>query len=293
MRFAYPSQKLQDWLSQQWCICTGRRVDPSEISWLMGPYGNVDVIEDRYVDLLASKESLEIRKNKSGFGLLDSIDDLNLAESDAATLRNEIVEFYEKTLNYEFEVWSQWCQFFRPFGGLISRLYSRRLQQLNLPLNPLDTAPGIRSQIYKLVNPKTESVKYTIWYRHLKLNQQVIYSGVYSHCTIPDGRTCLKVVFPLPRGNATVIMSVAVTQDGSLRLVSEGKEFGDPGFYFLLEDSRGNHWARYIPSFHESITVYVDNEHILRANHILNLWGTKALQIHYKVNPISIGSPIN
>ena len=197
-----------------------------------------------------------------------------------------MIDFYEKTIDYEFEIWSQWCQVFRPFGGLISRLYSRRLQQLNLPLNPLDTAHGLRSQIYKLINPKTNDVKYTIWYRHLKSNEQVIYSGVYSHCKLPNGKTCLKIIFPLPRGNATVIMDICVTKDGAFQLSSKGTRFGDAGFYFLLKDSRDNHWARYIQSFQESITVYVDNEGVMRADHILTLWGVRTLQIHYKISPI-------
>lgn len=291
MAFAYPSQRLQDWLSQQWCICTGRRLTSNDAIWLTGPYGNVDIIEDQYVDLLAAAENLVIRKNEPGCGLLASIGVLNLPGSDIARLRPEIVDFYEHTLNYQLEVWSQWCPFFRPFAGLIARLYSRRLQQLNLPLDPLDTALGIRSQIYKIIDPRTSEVKYTVWYRHLKSNQHVIYSGIYSHCTIPDGRTCVKVVFPLPRGNATVIMSVAVGQDGSLKLISRGTKFGDPGFYFLLQDSRGRHWTKYIPSFHESISVYVDDECTLRADHILNLWGTKALQLHYKMSPVFQRNP--
>ena len=287
MAFAYPSQRLQDWLSQQWCICTGRRLTSSEATWLTGPYGNVDIIEDQYVGLLAAAENLVIKKNEPGSGLLPSISVLNLSQGDAARLRPEIADFYEHTLNYQLEVWSQWCQFFRPFAGLIARLYSRRLQQLNLPLDPLDTAFGIRSQIYKIVDPRTSESKYTVWYRHLKANEHVIYSGIYSHCTIPDGRTCVKVVFPLPRGNATVIMSVAVGKNGSLQLISRGRKFGDPGFYFLLQDSKGQHWTKYIPSFHESITVYVDDERTLRADHILNLWGSKALQLHYKMSPVS------
>ena len=292
MAFAYPSQRLQDWLSQQWCICTGRRVTAHDATWLTGPYGNVDVIEDQYVGLLAAAENLVVKKNEPGSGLLASIGVLNLAESDAARLRPEIVDFYEHTLNYQLEVWSQWCQFFRPFAGLIARLYSRRLQQLNLPLDPLDTALGIRSQIYTLVDPRTGEIRYTVWYRHLKANQHVIYSGIYAHCTLPDGRTCVKVVFPLPRGNATVIMSVAVDQDGSLKLLSRGTKFGDPGFYFLLQDAKGRHWTKYLPSFQETITVYVDNESTLRANHILNLWGTKALQLHYKMSPVIHSNPI-
>ena len=253
---------------------------------LMGPYGNVDIIEDKYVELLAAAENLVIKKNEPGCGLLEWIGVLNLSAADVAALRPEIVDFYEHTLDYQLEVWSQWCPFFRPFAGIIARLYSRHLQQLNLPLDPLDTAFGIRSQIYKLADPQSNVTKYTVWYRHLKSNGHVIYSGIYAHCTIPDGRTCVKVVFPLPRGNATVIMSVAVGPNGALKLISKGTRFGDPGFYFLLQDAKGRHWTKHIPSFHESITVYVDEESILRADHILNLWGTKALHLHYKMSPV-------
>ena len=285
MSIAKPSQRLQDWISQQWCIVTGRRVEPDEIPWLMGPFGNVDGIEDRYVDLLASSENLVVRKNEPDFGLLESVDVLNLSEHDLSVLRTEIVDFYEHTLNYEFEVWSQWQPMFKPFAGLIAQLYSKRIGQLNLPLNPIDTARGMQSQIYKLVDQKTGRTRYTVWYRHLQSSGQVIYSGVYSYCTIPDGRTCLKITFPLPQGNATVVMGVKVEPDGSLLLSAQGKEFGDPGFYFLLKDAKNHHWARYISTFNESITVFVDSEHVLRADHLMNLWGRKALHLHYRMNP--------
>lgn len=289
MTFSYPSQRFQDWLSQCWCIATGRRVDPKEIEWLMGPFGNVDVIEDRYVSGIAEREGLVLEKNEPGFGIIDSMDVLEIPPEERSKLHPEIVRFYEHTGDYEFEVWTQWCQFYRPFAGLLTRLYSRRLQQLNLPLTPMDTSRGIRSQIYKLVDPKTDEVRYTVWYRHLKSTQEVIYSGVYGYCRIPDGRTCLKVVFPLPRGNATVIMSVEVGDDGSLTFVSKGKRFGDPGFYFLLTDSKGRHHAKYLPTLQESIRVFVDEEGVLRADHILNLCRSKALHLHYRINPAAGG----
>jgi hypothetical protein len=291
MTFAYPSQRLQDWLSQQWCILTGHRFDPIADPWLTGPYGHVDVIEDSYVDALASNEGLVVQKNHAGTGLYDTIDALNVPKTTLDRVKPQVIDFYEHTLNYEFEVWSQWCQFYRPFAGLLARLYSRRLQQLNLPLDPLDTALGIRSQIYKLVDPRTGSTKYTIWYRHLKANGHVIYSGIYSHCKIPDGSTCLKVTFPLPRGNATVVMKIETDDDGGLTLISKGKKLGDPGFYFLLTDSKDRHWVRYIPSFHESIRVYVDREHVLRADHIVNVWASRALHLHYRINPIRPAGP--
>lgn len=291
MQFSYPSQRFQDWVSQCCCIATGRRVEPSEIPWLMGPFGNVDVIEDRYVSQIAEAESLTLLKNEPGSGIVDSMEVFELAPEARSRLRPEVVDFYEHTTDYEFEVWTQWCQFYRPFAGLLAMLYSKRLQQLNLPLAPLDTARGIRSQVYKLVDPASGDVRHTVWYRHLKSTNEVIYSGVYGHCRIPDGQVCLKVVFPLPRGNATVVMSVSVEDDGSLLLVSKGKRFGDPGFYFLLHNSRGRTFARYLPKFHESIRVFVDDEGVLRADHVLNLGWSKALHLHYRINPSARRAP--
>jgi hypothetical protein len=286
MRYSYPSQRLQDWLSQCACIATGRRIEPSKLDWLMGPFGNVDVIEDRYVEDLAKADGLTIEKNLPGMGILDPIDCLDLDQADRARVHPKIIHFYEHTLDYEFEVWTQWGQVYKPFAGLLVQMYSRRLQQLNLPLQPLDTSRGIRSQIYKLVDQGGHA-HHTIWYRHLKSTGEVIYSGIYGSCALPTGEKCLKVVFPLPRGNATVIMRPTVDESGALVLTSKGSQFGDPGFYFLLTNSRGKFYARYLPTLQESIRVFVDDEDVLRADHTLSLRKCKALHIHYRMNPIA------
>ena len=157
-----------------------------------------------------------------------------------------------------------------------------RLQQLNVPLKPLDTSRGIASEILKLKRADG-SIAYTIWYRVLKATGNVIYSGIYTTCRVPDGRTCIKVVFPLPRGSATVVMSIDVGEGGDLILRSEGDGFGSPGFYFLLRDSKGRHWAQYIKTFREKIHVYVDDDSVLRADHVLTLWGRRVLHLHCKV----------
>ena len=78
-------------------------------------------------------------------------------------------------------------------------------------------------------------------------------------------------------------MKAGITEQGGLDLVSSGREFGDPGFYFLLRDSKGRHWAQYIRSFRERIGVYVDEDGVLRADHTLSLWGLTALRLHYKI----------
>ncbi len=284
VRFAYPSQRFQDWLSQQWVILCGQRIDPDNTPWLMGPFGNVDTIADDFVARLASDEHLEVERDVKTGGLLPSMRDLALPESDYGRLCPAVIDFYENTTRYDLDLWIEWNAYFRPFGGLIRYLYSRRLKQLNLPLRPLEVSRGISSQVLRLRNPDSGDIKYTIWYRTLKSNGQVIYSGVYTNCTLPSGEVCVKAIFPLPRGNATVIMSPAVGPAGELRLASSGMKYGDPGFYFLLSDSKGGYWAQYIRSFREQIDVFVDEQDQLRAEHALTLWKRRVLEIHYKMN---------
>ena len=289
MRFGYPPQPIQDYISQRWVRLCGREIDADQCQWLVGPCGDVDLIADRFIMRLAHDENLRIERLASGAGLYETIDEMNMSAADLARLRPEIAGFYERTADYDLEVWSQWCMGFRPFGGMLQRIYSRRLQQLNVPLRPLDTSRGITSEILKLRDPVTGGVRYTVWYRVLKATRHVIYSGVYTTCTLTNGQRCVKVIFPLPRGSATVIMSISVGPNGELHLESSGRRFGEPGFYFYLTDSRGGHWAKYIRSFRERISVFVDDEGTLRADHVLRLWQFRALELHYKMTPTRAG----
>lgn len=284
MQFEYPSQRFQDWLSQRWVMWRGRQINPDEYPWLMGPFGNVDVIGDHYIEQLAAKENLTVERPEQNAGLLSSFEEVEAAGALNTPIRPEVVSFYTDTTSHHMEVWSQWSTMFRPFGWLLHRLYSRRLQQLNMPLQPLDTSRGMRSEIIRLVDPATSAIKYTIWLRILKSTGQVIYSGVYGTSTTPSGDACVKVIFPLPRGNATVLLRAQTDESGNLSLISSGERFGCPGFYFLLVDSKGRHWAQYVRSFRERIDVYGDDEGTLRADHTLTLWKRRVLALHYRID---------
>jgi len=275
---------LQDWITQVWVKSTGKRFDPACNEWLLGPIGDTDLIKDKFIQSLAEKEDLKIEQNLPGAGLLESFNDLQLSPAEMQLINPKVIDFYERTSNYNFEIWSEWCGFFKPFGWLLSVIFSKRLQQLNLPLDSLQSAKGINSNIIKLVDKKTSVPKWTIWYRILKSTNHVIYSGVYTSCEVPNypGKF-LKVVFPLPNGNATVIMRKEILRDGSLKLCSDGRRFGDNGFYFTLTNHKGKNWARFVKSMHEWITVYVDNENILRADHNLQFYGLPFLNLHYKM----------
>ena len=113
--------------------------------------------------------------------------------------------------------------------------------------------------------------------------RDVLYAGAYSTCRVPNyNGECVKVVFPLPNGNAMVIMRPVAHPDGSFSVVSHGERFGDPGFYFTVHSPRGVR-ARYLKTLRESIKVYCAEEHTVRADHVLSLWRLTFLRLHYRM----------
>jgi len=166
-------------------------------------------------------------------------------------------------------------------------VFSRRLQQLNVPLSNLDTSRGMTSRVITLVDRGTGKNYCTAWVRQLLSNKSVVYAGSYSVCTLPrvsDG-ACVKVVFPLPNGNAIVIMYAESLPDGSFSITSSGSRFGEPGFYFTVCTEEGV-WARYVGAMRESIRVYPSGSSDARADHILRIWGVVFLRLHYKLRRV-------
>jgi len=112
----------------------------------------------------------------------------------------------------------------------------------------------------------------------------VLYAGSYSICEIPKREgACVKVVFPLPNGDAIVIMRPEVHKDGSFEMTSSGRGFGDAGFYFTVRDRENEFWVRYVRTLKESIRVYEAEGGSVRADHELSIWGTTFLRLHYRL----------
>ena len=65
----------------------------------------------------------------------------------AGDLHPLVREFYERTSAWRLQVWAQWCAAAWPFGWLISTVSARRLEQLALPLRPLEVAHGMTSEV--------------------------------------------------------------------------------------------------------------------------------------------------
>lgn len=282
MNTADTMQKFQDWFTQQWVITYGRKINPLENSWLMGYFGNVNGIGEKFIYDLAEKEDLTISRNSHHKGLLNSISSLNLQENEIKNLSKKVVDFYENTSEYNLQFSLKWNLIFKIFGYIVNRLFSQRINQLNIPTTNIQSAENLTSEIIQLVAKNTNEVKYTIWLRKFQSTGKVIYSGIYTTCTLPSGVTCIKAIFPLPKGNATVILKPSVGEKNELILDSSGNKFGDAGFYFLLHDSKGKCWSKYIKSFNDKLIVSDENGK-LTAEQKLRLWNLKVARFEYKM----------
>lgn len=275
---------LTDWITQQWVRLTGRRIDVAQSAWLLGPGGSVKGIREDYFERLAGKGKYRVRSNAPETGLLAGFSALHSDKFDTTKVAPAITRFYEATSGYQFDVWSEWSGVFRPFGWLLRVIFSRRLQQMNVPLSPLETCHGVTSEIITFADRETGAHLFTGWLRKNRATRDVIYAGLYSFARPPAfNGPCVKVVFPLPNGHATVLLRPELLPDGSVKLHSDGNGFGDAGFYFVVQESEDRAWARYVRTMKETLHVFLSPEGDLHADHRLRIWGIPFLRLRYRM----------
>jgi hypothetical protein len=274
---------LSDWTTQQWVRATGRYISLENHAWLDGPAGGTHRIGKQFFEEYAKEKRYEIVRSGTR-GLIPNFSCVEEGNVGLSAIAPQVKEFYEQTSEFDLDAWSEWCQLFRPFGRALSLFFSNRLQQLNVPLSPLDSSKGMTSNVLQMRDPETGRIMETAWVRELHATGNVLYAGSYSVCKIPGhAGSCVKVVFPLPNGNAIVLMKPKAHSDTSLSVKSVGDKFGDPGFYFVVHGSGRMAWARYVRSLKEEIRVYPAECDTVRADHTLWIWGTIFLRLHYKM----------
>ena len=282
MALAVKNQKIQDWITQQWVILFGKKINTKSHNWLLGPFGEVNGIGKKFIEQLAKEENLIIDNNQEARGLIHSIHQLNLKDEELQKLSKRVIDFYEKTSNYDLQLKVKWNPLFKFFGLLLRLIFSRRIKQLNIPIHSKEGSDKLMSEIICLKDNNTNQVKRTIWFRAFQSTGEVVYSGVYETCELPSGKSCIKAMFPLPNGNATVILNPKVGVNGELILESSGHQIGDSGFYFLLKDSKGQLWTKYIKSFKDKLIVQEKNDRI-SAIQTLSLWNMRVLTFEYEI----------
>jgi hypothetical protein len=267
-------------LTRLCCALFGRRIERSRVPWLDGPTGPPR-IGAGFHRSIASDAKLEVRTNRD-LGLLRDFSLLDSDGFDSRRLHPLVRDFYEHTGRYHLDVWSQWSPLFWLFGWALITFVSRQMDQLNFPMYPLETAQGMTSQIEHLVEPSGR-VAFTSWLRRNVSSGAVIYSGFYSIASPPGHGPCVKTVFPVVRGNATVLLRPEAQADGSLKLISSGRRFGDPGFYRIFEAGPGRLRAWYVRALTELFHVYPDRDGSVRTDHFLRWWGLPVLSLHYHI----------
>ena len=273
-----------EWAIQRWVVLGGRRIRADAAEWLAGPIGS-GRIGAAFFGAYAAEAGLEAEPGTPEAGLLPDFALLDAPGFDPAKVDPAIRDFYERTSAYALDVWSQWSGPLRFFAQTLIYLVSRTIEQLNLPMSPLATSAGMSSDVVPLRDPHTGQVAFTSWLRRAVATDEVVYAGFYTVAR-PEhvNEVCVKVVFPLPGGSATVLLRPEAQPDGSLKLISAGTGFGDPGYYRLHRTRDGTLRVRYLP-LKETIHVFRDAAGILRTHHTFAFWGLRFLTLHYKMSP--------
>lgn len=266
----------------------GRTVRRDEVPWLSGPIGRRGRIGDDFYDWLAQTEGLTKHINRSGSGLLPSVRVLAGESFDPSRADTAVLHFYENTSEYDLDVWSETRFPARLCLWLLVSTVSRYMNQLNFPVHGLEMSRGMTSDIVELCDDASDT-RYRGWFRKVKATDQVIYTGFYMTERPPGhGSPCVKVVFPLPSGKAVVLLRPGLDDHGRFTLMSSGKEFGDPGFYRILDLGDGRLKVRYLRSLKEFFEVYRDDDGVLRCDHRVEFLGMTMLRLHYRMRPKTI-----
>src|SRR5215475_12150745 len=263
----------------------GKRMRYTDAPWLKCPLGDSVLIGTGIYERIAHDENLELR-NVPDAGLIANFELLRAPAFDPDTVHLRVRHFYEHTAQYQLEAWSEVSLVGQFFLWLLVEFISKRMDQLNFPISPMEMARGMSSQIIQLVKPETGELCYTGWLRRLKSSGAVMFAGIYSIARVPEeSGPVVKVTFP-DRGSASVYLVPINYPDGSFGLQSFGRAFGGSGFYRLVE-SGSEHWrVRLFKTLHEVFHVYEDSEKFLRTDHTITFLGMTIVRLHYKITPV-------
>lgn len=264
----------------------GRSVDlQGAQSWLAAPISAGPEVGDTWLEAEAERLGGRIIVGDMTAGLLASMAALDGPGFSAGQLDPRIREFYEHTASWRMEAWTGWSPAFWPGGELVSRLFGRRVQQLALPMRPLDVAHGIDSRVSVIVDDAGDQLG-AAWLRTLRATGDYLFSGLYAVRTLPGARRpSIHVAFPLEAGNVQVFLRPTV-EDGALVLTSPAGRFGGDGAYVVVTDG-GRTFAARVP-VHETFRIYVDLDGVLRTDHVLALWSATAVRFHYRLEPAAV-----
>jgi hypothetical protein len=268
-----------EWGIQNWVARSGKKWRISQAPWLEGPLGD-DYIGAEFYAGYAKEAGLKAVADEDA-GLLPDFGALAGGRFDPALVRPEIRDFYERTARYDLRVRVDWSGPFKHPPRTLIYLVGRNVGQFDIPLS-LSTVE-MENELIQLRDPATNEVPCVGWLRRSAATGEAMLAGLYTTCELPAacGRF-FKGVYPLPGGSATTIFRPKNRPDGSFALISDGRRFGEAGYYRIHRTDDGALRVKRVP-MEETIHVFADSEGGLHARHAFAFRRARFLTLHYEI----------
>ena len=269
-----------EWGIQRWVAWSGRKVLDMEAPWLEGPIGNV-YIGAKFYEGYVREAGLDVVTDDEDAGLLPNLGELAGEGFDPSLVHPKIRDFYERTARYDLFAQIGWSGPFKHPPRTLIYLVGRNVGQFDIPLSA--SAVAMKHELINLKDPTTDVTSYVGWLRRSAATGEAMLAGLYTTCELPAacGRF-FKGVYPLPGGSATTIFRPENRPDGSFALVSDGRRFGEAGYYRIHRTDDGALRVKRLP-MKETINVFADSEGGLHASHEFAFWRARFLTVHYEL----------
>lgn len=269
---------FQDHVTQIWIRFLGRKVTYETDPWIFGP---TSILMYRDISLNRTIQNNADYLFSPSNGIIDSISSFGFTEKELKRIHPIILDFYTHTSQFNMDMSFHWSTLFKPLAYTVKFLFSRRLQQMNIPIISSNQVLKTHSFIVKIDEKKNEKSQ-NLWVRKFLNANEIIFSGIYSIASTKQKDHLIKVQFPLPNGNATIFLEKSVLQNGNLELASKGLHFGDSGFYFFLKKGE-SYYVKYVKSMHEKLSLTVKDTSTIKGIHEFFFYGRKFLTINYSL----------
>src|SRR5215468_9235635 len=97
---------LTDWTTQLWVKAAGITTDLQSSPWLEGPIAKPTGIGARFFDDFAADQGFSVQ---CGTGLIKNFAALSGPQFRLGELAPAVRHFYENTVEYGLDAWSEWC----------------------------------------------------------------------------------------------------------------------------------------------------------------------------------------
>ncbi|MDN7245585.1 YndJ family transporter [Planococcus sp. N017] len=211
---------------------------------------------------------------KSGIphqGLVDGLEDY----VEVRKLPIKIVDFYERTENFQLFASVKWKIWFKPLA-FIYQFASRKIGQLNLPFS--SSQMEMTGEVLLVDEQLDGRSKPRVWKR--MIGTETVFVAIYSKHQ-SNGKTYMNIALPLPFSSMHGILQLTVKNKG-LHLTSNGS--GDAGTYLAL--------GRYVFKLplHENFIISERNGNLM-ATHDMTLFGLHFLHIDYDIKEKTNSEP--